>query len=139
MIVTDCSVIVAALMSDEQETYADHVLTLLRDGEEELVLPSVFYLEVSNALLYAFQRGRMSKAAYDDHLKFIVALNPIIDEHALTPEGMYDILRLAEAHSLTTYDASYLELALRYGAKLATLDQRLIAAAKASNVYFESS
>ncbi len=42
--------------------------------------------------------------------------------------------RLAVAHSLTAYDAAYLELAVRHGRPLATLDGSLRAAAKAEGM-----
>ena len=41
---------------------------------------------------------------------------------------------LARAHNLSAYDAAYLELALRRGLKLATLDKKLKAAAAAAGV-----
>jgi predicted nucleic acid-binding protein len=43
-------------------------------------------------------------------------------------------MRLARAHDLTVYDALYLELALRLGAPLATLDGKLAEAARQSSV-----
>jgi predicted nucleic acid-binding protein len=45
-----------------------------------------------------------------------------------------DVHRLAVAYRLTSYDASYLELALRKNLPLATLDDELIAASKACGV-----
>ncbi|MGY2437947.1 type II toxin-antitoxin system VapC family toxin, partial [Escherichia coli] len=43
-------------------------------------------------------------------------------------------LRLASKHSLTLYDAAYLELARRLGLPLATLDKELRRAASAEDV-----
>ena len=43
-------------------------------------------------------------------------------------------MRLARAHSLSTYDTAYLELALRRGLPLASLDDQLKAAAIAAGV-----
>jgi predicted nucleic acid-binding protein len=42
--------------------------------------------------------------------------------------------RLALDHRLTSYDAAYLELALRHGLPLATLNDELIRASKAAGV-----
>jgi len=56
-------------------------------------------------------------------------VDPDSSEHILT-----DVHRLAVAYRLTSYDASYLELALRKNLPLATLDDELIAASKASGV-----
>lgn len=43
-------------------------------------------------------------------------------------------MELARRHQLTSYDACYLELAMREGAPLATLDQRLKQAADSEGV-----
>jgi predicted nucleic acid-binding protein len=44
------------------------------------------------------------------------------------------VLSLARAYRLSAYDAAYLELALRRGLPLATLDDKLRAAASAAGV-----
>ena len=44
------------------------------------------------------------------------------------------VLTLARRHRLTVYDAAYLELALREGLPLATLDEALASAARAETV-----
>jgi predicted nucleic acid-binding protein len=50
------------------------------------------------------------------------------------PRAWSDVLNLARAHNLSVYDAAYLELALRRGLPVATLDEGLKAAAKAVGV-----
>jgi prevent-host-death family protein len=65
-----------------------------------------------------------------------------IEPRQLTPANMPSIsrrlsassLRLARKHSLTFYDAAYLELAVRRNAPLATLDTRLATAARSESV-----
>lgn len=47
---------------------------------------------------------------------------------------MKAVVELSLAHELTAYDASYLELAIRRNARLATLDKALIAAAETAGV-----
>ncbi|HSG46523.1 MAG TPA: type II toxin-antitoxin system VapC family toxin [Longimicrobiales bacterium] len=49
-----------------------------------------------------------------------------------TPVATFDVE--ARVRGLSAYDASYLDLAMRYGIPLATLDQRLRAAAEAEGV-----
>ncbi len=51
-----------------------------------------------------------------------------------TEAVMFEIVRLAQRHRLAVYDATYLELAIRLGIPLATLDQRLAAAAQSEKV-----
>ncbi len=45
-----------------------------------------------------------------------------------------EIFALAREHKLSTYDASYLDLAMKKGIPIATLDDHLITAAKRSTV-----
>jgi predicted nucleic acid-binding protein len=61
--------------------------------------------------------------------KLPITVDPDSSEHILT-----DVLRLVVAYQLTAYDASYLEVALRMDLPLATLDDELIVASKASGV-----
>jgi predicted nucleic acid-binding protein len=66
-------------------------------------------------------------------LQFLTALPIAVD--AETPFRSFDpILGLARAHALTAYDAAYLDLALRRGLPLATLDDDLKKAASAVGV-----
>jgi predicted nucleic acid-binding protein len=48
---------------------------------------------------------------------------------------IHEILALAREHKLSSYDASYLDLAMRKGLSIATIDKNLIAAAKRSRVH----
>ena len=50
------------------------------------------------------------------------------------PVSMLDLDMLAARHQLSTYDAAYLELALRRGLPLATLDSALLAAMPGAGV-----
>jgi predicted nucleic acid-binding protein len=49
-------------------------------------------------------------------------------------QALSDTLQLARRYKLSSYDASYLELALRLGMPLATLDEDLQKAAKKAGV-----
>jgi predicted nucleic acid-binding protein len=69
-------------------------------------------------------------------VRFITLLSqlPIVVEYEKTEQIMKDLLPLARIHNLSSYDASYLDLAMRKGVPMATLDNRLINAAKAVDV-----
>jgi predicted nucleic acid-binding protein len=57
-----------------------------------------------------------------------------VDERA-TPATIFDVTQsLCRKHGLTTYDAAYLELAMRGRHALATVDEALRRAAMAKNV-----
>ena len=49
-------------------------------------------------------------------------------------EHVSNVLPLARAYSLSAYDAAYLELSIRHGAALATLDGKLLKAAKQAGI-----
>ena len=49
-------------------------------------------------------------------------------------QALHDVRKLAYAHRLTSYDAAYLELAIRLGLPLASLDGDLQKATTASGV-----
>ena len=78
-------------------------------------------------MLVAERRGRLAAADVDEALIRLAAL-PIA-----VRDGGDDrqVVNLARKYALTAYDAAYLELALREGAPLATLDKRLAEAARA--------
>ena len=90
-------------------------------------------MEIANSLNMAVRKKRITRSQRDVLVASFVALGVEIQE---TPDTAYwfEILQLADRHSLTVYDASYLELALRRGLPLATLDQDLAAAAIAEGV-----
>ena len=83
--------------------------------------------EVGNVLLVAERKKRISQA---DSARFIALLRdlPIVIEQEPSDVMFGEILALAREHRLSTYDASYLDLAMRKGLPIATLDNSLIAA-----------
>ena len=96
-------------------------------------VPSLWKLEVANALQMAVRRGRIDAAFRDASLADLALLNiaadPDTDSFAWSTT-----LQLAQAHQLTVYNASYLELAQRMALPLATLDKELRQASHAAGV-----
>jgi len=129
--VIDNSVVMTWCFKDEINQYADAILDRLEVSTA--VVPSIWPLEVGNVLLVAERKKRLSKT---DSTRFIALLTglPIIIEQELPERMMKDILALAREHQLSTYDASYLDLAMRKGLPIATLDNKLKATAKRSQV-----
>jgi predicted nucleic acid-binding protein len=126
--VLDASVAVAWCFEDESSAASERVLDLLSAGGEALV-PSIWPLEVANALLVAERRGRIAMARVTALLQRIAGL-PISVDAADTRRAFEQILPLARQQSLTQYDAAYLELAMRREVPLATLDHKLGEAAE---------
>lgn len=130
-IVVDASIALAWCFPDEISDYAETVLVGL-EGESMLV-PGVWELEVANAILVGLRRKRLEMPGVEQFLSLIEQLAPMRDARPVV-EHMRDVLPLAAEHGLTAYDAAYLELALRRHARLATLDGKLLAAARAAGV-----
>ena len=129
--VLDASVTMAWVFPDEASASTDVLReSLMLDGA---VVPALWPIEVANVLLVATRRGRISE---DDWPRIRDALEALpIDIDAESCVGvLHTVLPIANEHGLSVYDAMYLELALRLGLPLATLDQRLIAAGKAAGI-----
>ena len=138
MMIVDCSVLIAGLLPDEIEVQARVLLEDLQHGVSVVVVPSLFYQEVSNVLLMAYRRRRISREVLSQYLDVIAILPLRIDTAAATQSSaMKTVCELAEKYGLTTYDASYLELAIRLGLPLATLDSDLYNAALEADVAYQ--
>ena len=125
--VVDCSVVMAWCFDDESNDYADKVLDLVT--KNEALVPSIWPLEVANVLLVGERKKRLTKA---DSTRFIELLSaqPIVVDMETQEKALGDTLSLARDYGLSSYDASYLELAMRHGIALATSDQSLRKAAE---------
>jgi predicted nucleic acid-binding protein len=130
--VLDASVAVAWCFDDEATKFTEGVLDLISDGAEALV-PSIWPLEVANALLVAERSKRIALAKVTG-LLFRIAGLPISVRPTDPKQAFEQILPMARQQGLSQYDAAYLELAVREGLALATLDGELKRAAQAVGV-----
>lgn len=131
MVVIDASIALAWCFDDEATPRTDELLIQVRD--EGAIAPGLWRLELSNVLLQAERRGRIGADDVVRRLELIGAL-PIATDPETTQRAWRDVLTLARAERLTTYDASYLELAIRRRAPLLTLDRDLAEAARRRQV-----
>ena len=115
---------------DETSAFTEGVLDLA--GTEEITA-AIWPLEVANALLVAERRKRITVAQGTALLRRIAGL-PISVEPIEARYAFEQILAVARQHNLTEYDAAYLDLALRTGLPLATLDDKLKQAARLVDV-----
>ena len=129
--VLDNSVVMAWSFEDETSPYADAVLDCLNAARA--FVPALWPLEVANALLMGERRNRSTEA---ETLRWIGILNrlPIVIDDETNSRAWSDTVALARNHTLSAYDAAYLELAMRRGLPLATLDERLKTAGRAVGV-----
>jgi len=130
-VVIDASLALAWCFPDESSEYADRVLVSL-DGHVMLV-PALWAIEVTNALLVAERGRRIKQPEIQRFLSLLNGLTVTVDSQPL-PESVSNILPLARAHTLSAYDAAYLDVALRHAAPLATLDRRLREAARKAGI-----
>ncbi len=129
--VLDCSIAAAWLFEDEASPETDGLLEQLRN--EGALVPNLWHLEVSNVLLQAEKRKRITSTQIATRLDLLVSL-PIVSDEESDGRAFREILSLARAQALTTYDAAYLELAIRRGIPLATRDKALLRAARNTDV-----
>ena len=129
--VVDNSVVMAWCFQDEASQYADAILGSLEVFKA--IVPSIWPLEVGNVLLVAERRKRLSEAGSTRFIALLTEL-PITIEQESPERMMREILALAREHQISSYDASYLDLAMRKGVPIATLDDGLIKAAERSQV-----
>jgi predicted nucleic acid-binding protein len=124
-LVLDCSSMISLLLSDEEPT------TQIDFSIYQIHVPSIFMIECMNAMLIATKRKRVTQIDCDNALEKLFQSPFAIIANT---SHLCEITKLSTDHSLTAYDASYLELALRIDAKLATLDKALAKAARDSGI-----
>ena len=128
----DGSIALSWFLPGERTDKNQAVRRLIEGGTTALV-PSIWALEVVNALLTAERRKRISQAdsaaAWASLQKLPLETDPETGRRAGS-----DILALARQQKLSVYDAAYLELAMRHGTPLASLDELLRAAARTLRV-----
>jgi predicted nucleic acid-binding protein len=127
-LVLDASMALAWLFEDEGTAATDEVLrrVVIKGG----LVPSLWRLEVANALQIAIRRGRCDEGYVDRSLQYLAELPIAADDE--THDNAWGATKiLAREYGLSLYDAAYLELALRLQRPLASCDAALIRAAKA--------
>lgn len=126
-LVLDSSVALAWCFEDEASPETDALLEHTKS--EGAVVPSLWHLELGNALVQAERRGRSIQGGIIARLALLAQL-PIQVDAETAGRAWREIVALARAERLTTYDAAYLELAIRRANALATKDRVLRAAAQ---------
>ena len=129
--VLDGSVTMVWGFEDEADAYATAILE--RMPELQAHVPPLWPLEVANALLVGERRRRITPAETARFLTILGGFPIRVDDEAVAHAGA-DTMHLARAHNLSCYDAAYLELAIRRGLPLASLDGKLKTAAEAVGV-----
>jgi len=129
--VLDCSVTMSWCFEDEVTEYSEKILEALKNVE--VYVPELWSLEISNVLLIAERKKRLSEADSAHFIELIHAL-PIQIDKETSSRALASIISIGREFGLTSYDAAYLELAMRKGIPLATFDKNLNHACKKSGV-----
>jgi predicted nucleic acid-binding protein len=123
--VLDASMALAWLFTRVDPTEAALADEALRDlPSTSWVVPAIWYAEVANGLLRG-ERAGLTQPPQTGFFLDRISLAHIETDQESPRTHQVSLLALARAHRLTAYDATYLELALRRGAPLATFDQKL--------------
>lgn len=122
-VVIDASIAAAWLFDDEKNAEAEAIFLEL--PQTRLRVPSLFWSEARNFLLLGIRRKRIIE---EEALANILRLRRLNIEDCGNGDDL-TVMKLAQKHGLTAYDACYLELAANRKCQLLTLDKRLRAAA----------
>ena len=128
--VLDNSVVTGWYLPNQATDYSDAMATRLET--EKALVPALWQLELANVLKTACTKGRLTQA---QARQILDALNQLpIEVDTAAPPGQRQWCELARRYNLSSYDAAYLELAMRHGLPLATQDEQLKLAATAAGV-----
>jgi predicted nucleic acid-binding protein len=129
--VIDCSLAMTWLFKEEATAETRKLLKRLES--ETAIVPAWWYLEVTNVIALSERKGRVTQTETQEFIEEIAKLDIEID--AESPERAFaHILPFCRSYQLTSYDAMYLDLALRRQLPLGTLDEPLRKAAKKAGV-----
>jgi predicted nucleic acid-binding protein len=126
LIVLDASLIIAHVLGESTVAVDSSIFDTLRD--DTIMAPAHWSAEVASALTSNARRGRLSQADVALILEQIDAYDVEFATPATVTE-LSDLVAFATDQQLSAYDAAYVLLALRLGAKLATLDNAMRRAA----------
>lgn len=129
--VVDCSLAMTWLFRDEATAATSELLERLE--QEAVLVPALWHLEVTNVLAVAERAGRITADEADAFLGDLSQLDIEVDREA-DKRAFGDVLRLCRKHQLSSYNATYLDLAMRLKLPMATLDEPLRTAAKRERV-----
>ena len=129
--VIDCSLAMAWCFRNEATAATNELLE--RMTHESAAVPAWWYLEVTNVLALAERKGRIKPTESAAFITLLERFDLDVDDQAPS-RSFSHLLPLCRAHALTSYDAAYLDLAMRWDLPLASLDRSLRHAAGAVGI-----
>jgi len=131
--VLDASVAAKWFLPSAGETYVEEALTILQAfaaGKTRLLVPDLFWPEISNVFWKAFRLGRVSERAADEAITSLAAQQIVTASSRLLVNKAFAI---AAAFHRPVYDAIYVALAVSSNYPFVTADERF---ANALATYF---
>lgn len=125
--VVDCSVAMAWLFHDQATPKTAGLLQRLES--ETALVPAWWFIEITNVLALAERKGRITPTQSDAFIGDLGRLGIERDDE-VGDRAFSNLLPLCRTYQLTSYDAIYLDLAVRRNLPLATLDDDLRKAAR---------
>lgn len=132
-VVIDSSAAGAWVLPDEVSDAAQALYLQAMEPDSPFHVPLLWSWEMGNMLVMGVKRDRIDAEQMEQGLALLDGLQIQVDG-PLSAHRQAQIARLALAHELTFYDATYLELVLRLNGQLASQDKKLIAAAKSCGI-----
>lgn len=128
--VLDNSVVTGWYLPDQADAYTDAIALQLQ--ADKALVPPLWQMELANVLKTACTKGKLQLGQARQILDVLGEL-PIEVDVGAAP-GQRQLFELAMRYGLSSYGATYLELAMRHGLPLATRDEQLKLAARAAGV-----
>lgn len=131
--VLDANVVISFLLQ-EGSVYADGVFRNHLARGETAHVPTLWHLEIRNVLFLKERAKKLVAGEARQALASLASLTIVTDAHTTASSTLMHIERLMLHHGLTSYDATYLELAYRLDVPIATQDKEIMVAAKSLKV-----
>lgn len=130
--VVDCSFAAALFLPDESSLKVE---SFFRDtGSDDLFwVPMLWWYEITNVLVVSERRNRLTHADIQE-IMLLFDQFEFNTDNSFGTDHSNKLYEVAQKYTLSSYDASYLELAVRKSANLASLDNKLIESAKKAGV-----
>lgn len=133
-LVADCSIVTALCLGEDAPQFRASIDAFRAVMMTATVfVPSLWPTELANAIVNAERRHRVEPSDRDRLVEDGFAMSPVVEE-ALDRDGLLRLMALATRHGLTVYDALYVDLALRTGSVLASLDGAMLRAARKEGI-----
>lgn len=131
--VLDANVVISFLLQ-EGSAYADRVFQKHLALGATAHVPSLWHLEIRNVLFLRERAKKLAAGEANQALSSLAGLTIQTDAHTTASSTLMHLERMMLHHGLTSYDATYLELAYRLDVPIATQDKEILAAAKVLKV-----